>query len=60
LAAVVSALLEPRPKLAFGGQGFDDEQRRQRVAGTYLGPDAGSAVGIVEQLLGAATSGAAR
>jgi DNA-binding transcriptional MerR regulator len=60
LAAVVSALPEPRPKLAFGGQGFDDEQRRQRVEGTYLGTDAGSAVGIVDQLLGAVTSGAAR
>jgi DNA-binding transcriptional MerR regulator len=60
LAAVVSALSEPRPALAFGGQGFDDEERRRRVAGTYLGPDAGTAVPIVERLLGASTNGSAR
>jgi methanogenic corrinoid protein MtbC1 len=52
LAQVVNALPEPRPALAFGGRGFDDELRRQRVAGTYLGPDAGTAVLIVGRLLG--------
>src|SRR5215212_3356716 len=40
LATVVSAMPEPRPALAFGGQAFEDEGRRQAVAGTYLGPDA--------------------
>ena len=59
LASVVSALPEPRPALAYGGQGFDDEGRRQRCAGTYLGPDASSAVRIVEHLLGASVSGSA-
>jgi MerR family transcriptional regulator, light-induced transcriptional regulator len=59
LASVVSALPEPRPALAFGGQGFEDEARRQRLGGTYLGPDAGSALRIVEHLLGATTNGAA-
>ncbi len=57
LASVVSALPEPRPILAFGGQGFDDEERRGRLVGTYLGPDAGSAVLIVEHLLGSAAGG---
>ena len=57
LAAVVSALPEPRPSLAFGGQGFSDEKRRERQAGTYLGPDAESAVRIVEQLLESAAGG---
>jgi len=52
LASVVRALPEPRPALAFGGQGFEDETRRQRQVGTYLGPDAGSALRIVEDLLG--------
>jgi DNA-binding transcriptional MerR regulator len=59
LASVVAALPEPRPALAFGGQGFEDEGRRQRVDGTYLGPDAGSALLIVEQLLGSTTNGRA-
>jgi MerR family transcriptional regulator, light-induced transcriptional regulator len=56
LAAVVSNLPEPRPALAFGGHGFDDECRRQHVIGTYLGPDAGTAVQIVEHLLGVRTN----
>lgn len=56
LASVVSALPEPRPILGFGGQGFDEERRR-RLTGTYLGPDAASAVRIVEQLLDSAASG---
>ena len=59
LESVVSALPEPRPALGFGGHGFDDEARRQRVAGTFLGPDATSAVQIVEHLLGGTTNGAA-
>jgi MerR family transcriptional regulator, light-induced transcriptional regulator len=59
LAAVVRTLPEPRPALAFGGHGFDNEARRQRIDGTYLGPDAGTAVPIVEQLLGARTNGSA-
>lgn len=60
LAVVVDSLPEPRPALAFGGHGFDDEARRQRVAGTYLGPDAGTAVQAVERLLGSTTNGAVR
>jgi DNA-binding transcriptional MerR regulator len=59
LASVVSALPEPRPNLGFGGHGFDDEAQRQRVPGTYLGPDAGTAVRIVEHLLSTTTNGAA-
>jgi methanogenic corrinoid protein MtbC1 len=57
VAAAIDALPEPRPALAFGGQGFDDEARRQRLRGTYLGPDAGSAVQVVERLLGASGDG---
>jgi methanogenic corrinoid protein MtbC1 len=57
LAEVVRALPEPRPALAFGGHGFDHEARRQQVAGTYLGPDAGTAVEIVERLLGGRIDG---
>jgi methanogenic corrinoid protein MtbC1 len=52
LADVVAALPEPRPKLAYGGHGFDVEAQREKVVGTYLGPDATSAVRIIEQLLG--------
>ena len=59
LASIIEALPEPRPGLGFGGHGFDDEARRQRVPGTYLGPDAEAAVRIVEHLLGARTNGAA-
>ena len=59
LAAVVYSLPEPRPALAFGGHGFDDDARRRTVVGTYLGPDARTAVSIVEHLLGANTNGAA-
>ena len=57
---MISALPEPRPALAFGGQGFEDEARRQHVRGTYLGPDAGSALRIVEHLLDSTTNGDAR
>lgn len=60
LASVIGALPEPRPDLGFGGHGFDDETRRQRVPGTYLGPDADAAVRIVEHLLGPRTDGTAR
>jgi methanogenic corrinoid protein MtbC1 len=56
---VLDALPEPRPALAFGGHGFDDEARRARTPGTYLGPDAGTAVQIVERLLDSHTNGAA-
>jgi MerR family transcriptional regulator, light-induced transcriptional regulator len=59
LAEVVSALPEPRPALAFGGHGFDDEARREQTPGTYLGPDAASAVEIVQTLLDAPANGAA-
>jgi MerR family transcriptional regulator, light-induced transcriptional regulator len=59
LASIIGALPEPRPGLGFGGHGFDDEARRMRVPGTYLGPDAGAAVRIVEHLLGDTTNGAA-
>ena len=59
LASAVNGLPEPRPVLAFGGHGFDDEERRRRVAGTYLGPDATSAVRVVEHLLESATDGSA-
>jgi methanogenic corrinoid protein MtbC1 len=52
LVSVIDGLPEPRPRLGFGGHGFDDETRRLRIAGTYLGRDAATAVGIVEQLLG--------
>ncbi|MFN8637669.1 MAG: B12-binding domain-containing protein, partial [Chloroflexota bacterium] len=57
LAAVLKALPEPRPLLAFGGHGFDEARWRERLDGTYLGPDAGTAVQIVEQLLDAQTNG---
>lgn len=60
LAAVLRTLPEPRPLLAYGGHGFDDERRRQTLDGTYLGPDAGTAVRVVERLLGDSTNGAAR
>jgi len=53
MAEVVGGLPTPRPALAFGGRGFDDEARRAGTAGTYLGPDAASAAQIVDQLLGA-------
>ena len=33
---------------------------RQQLAGTYLGPDAGTAVQVVERLLGGGTNGTAR
>ena len=52
LASIIDGLPEPRPSLGFGGRGFDDEARRLRIPGTYLGPDAAAAVRIVEQLLG--------
>lgn len=55
LQEVVRSLPEPRPVLAYGGQGFCDEERRQRTGGTYLGADARAAVGIVEQILTART-----
>jgi methanogenic corrinoid protein MtbC1 len=57
LAGVVERLPEPRPALAFGGHGFDDEARRRRTPGTYLGPDAATAVQVVERLLDTHTNG---
>ncbi|MCC7370860.1 MAG: B12-binding domain-containing protein [Chloroflexi bacterium] len=60
LDAVLTSLPEPRPVLAYGGHGFDDERRRHLVHGVYLGEDARAAVQIVERLLGASTNGAAR
>jgi DNA-binding transcriptional MerR regulator len=60
LAEVVARLGEPRPAFAFGGRAFDDERRRQQTPGTYLGPDAASAVQIVEHLLGANAEGSPR
>jgi methanogenic corrinoid protein MtbC1 len=59
IVEVLDALPEPRPALAFGGHGFDDEARRLRTPGTYLGPDAGTAVGIIERLLDSHTNGMA-
>jgi methanogenic corrinoid protein MtbC1 len=55
--AIVAALPEPRPLLAFGGHGFDEPTRRERIAGSYLGPAADTAVQIVEELLGAGRNG---
>jgi methanogenic corrinoid protein MtbC1 len=60
LSAVVNSLPEPRPALAYGGHGFDDQRRRQRAPGTYLGPDAATAVETVQRLLGATAGGAPR
>jgi DNA-binding transcriptional MerR regulator len=57
LADVLDGLPEPRPSLAFGGHGFDDESRRQTTPGTYLGPDAGTAVQIVQQILESRVNG---
>jgi methanogenic corrinoid protein MtbC1 len=59
LAGVVAQLPEPRPALAFGGHGFDDEARRRRTPGTYLGPDAATAVQVVDRLLDHHTNGTA-
>jgi methanogenic corrinoid protein MtbC1 len=59
IAEVVASLPEPRPVLAFGGRGFDDDERRKRVPGIYLGPDAVSAVQTVEDLIGAGNNGTA-
>jgi methanogenic corrinoid protein MtbC1 len=59
IAEVVSALPEPRPILALGGHGFDDEERRRQAPGIYLGTDAASAVQMVEQLIGAGSGGSA-
>jgi methanogenic corrinoid protein MtbC1 len=59
LARVVERLPEPRPVLAFGGHGFDDEARRRQTPGTYLGRDAGTAVEVVERLLDTRTNGTA-
>lgn len=60
LAAVVNGLPVPRPTLAFGGHGFDDEKRRRRVGGAYLGPDAGTAIQVVERLLDSSGNGTGR
>jgi methanogenic corrinoid protein MtbC1 len=51
IADVIGALPAPRPVLAFGGQGFWDEERRAQSPGIYLGGDAQSAVEVVEGLL---------
>jgi methanogenic corrinoid protein MtbC1 len=59
LAAVIGSLPEPRPSLAFGGRGFDDEAQRQKTPGTYLGPDAATAVRVVDQLLESRANGTA-
>jgi DNA-binding transcriptional MerR regulator len=59
LATVIASLPEPRPTLAFGGHGFDDAARRDGLVGAYLGPDASTAVSVVERLLGRSANGAA-
>jgi methanogenic corrinoid protein MtbC1 len=59
LATVIASLPAPRPTLAFGGRGFDDAARRDGLAGAYLGPDASTAVSVIEHLLGTSTNGAA-
>ncbi len=59
LAAVIGSLPEPRPSLAFGGHGFDDEAQRQKPPRPYLGPDPGPAVRIVDQLLESRANGTA-
>ena len=59
LSDVLAQLPEPRTVLAFGGHGFDTEERRQQVNGIYLGQDADAAVQIVEQLIGSGTNGKA-
>ncbi|MBV9358913.1 MAG: cobalamin B12-binding domain-containing protein [Chloroflexi bacterium] len=42
----------PRPRFAFGGQAFNLEPSlRERVSGTYLGPDAAAAVEAVPRLV---------
>ncbi len=52
IADVIQTLPEPRPILAYGGQGFWDEQRRSQTPGIYLGGDASAAVDVVDRLLG--------
>lgn len=59
LAGVVERLPAPRPVLAFGGHGFDDEARRRQTPGTYLGPDAATAVQVVERLFEHPSNGSA-
>ena len=51
IVRVIEGLPEPRPRLAYGGQAFADPADRARMPGTYLGPDAASAVEAVERLL---------
>ena len=51
IVEAVESLPPPRPRLAYGGQGFADPARRAAVRGVYLGPDASSAVATVERLL---------
>ena len=51
IASVVDSLPEPRPRLAYGGRAFADPSLRAQTRGTYLGPDATSAVATVEDLL---------
>ncbi|MDP8923915.1 MAG: B12-binding domain-containing protein [Chloroflexota bacterium] len=55
IADVIANLPEPRPLLAFGGRGFDDETFRRGLPGTYLGPTASSAVEMIGRLLGGDT-----
>ncbi|MGE3272675.1 MAG: B12-binding domain-containing protein [Chloroflexota bacterium] len=59
LAESLRNMPEPKTLIAFGGHGFDDETRRSRVHGVYLGEDAAAAIQTVEKLIGAGTNGAA-
>jgi MerR family transcriptional regulator, light-induced transcriptional regulator len=52
IADVIANLPEPRPRLVYGGRGFDDPAFREGLPGVYLGPSASSAVEVVERLLG--------
>lgn len=55
IADVIDGLQEPRPLLAYGGRGFDDESFRQSMPGMYLGPSASSAVEIIGQIIAGET-----
>lgn len=58
LASVLRSLPEPRPVLAYGGHGFDDDRRRELAGGVYLGENAREAAEIVESIMGAGPNGA--
>lgn len=57
VADALQSLPEPRPRLAYGGHGFDEEPLRRSVPGTYLGATAAQAVEIVDQLLASGGNG---